>query len=131
MNGARVNVTHSTCPMTASRITQVSLSQPATSIIAASAPVSSSRPGERLGEAPAPRPLAIDAEIGGQPVEPVQQLARGHDRVRGPRTSAAIPNARSPTSGLGSITSHGSPFGGEDVERVQILVDEHRLGLRP
>ena len=48
----------------------------------------------------------------------------------GERTIGAAENSRSPASGFGSITSHGSRCAREHVLAVQILVDEHLLALR-
>ena len=60
-----------------------------------------------LRERPGARPLAVEAELGGEPVEPVAHRGLGVAELRAADDRCEAELAL-PASGLGSMTSHGS-----------------------
>ena len=92
-------------------------------------PLAVVRPRERLGDRPAAGPLPVEAELGAQPVEPaedtasrVAELEGADDRGQG---ELALADER-----LRVDREPRLPLRGENVLRVEVLVDEHLLPLR-
>jgi hypothetical protein len=86
-------------------------------------------PRNRLSERPTARPLPIEPELGAQPVEPVHDVLlalaelEGSDNGRKSELTLAHEGLR--VDGEPRLT-----VGGEDVVRVEILVQKHLLTLR-
>ena len=97
----------STSKRTACSITPASSSQRAVSTcVSWSSP--SNAHASVCADRPAARALAVEAELGAEPVEAVEHVALRVAELAASARSARAPNSRSPTSGFGSITSHGS-----------------------